>query len=154
MNSYPMETPIQTLLNDFSYVDMLDTKIGKEVAYSYVFSGQSGYLDYVLASPSLVAFITGAGEWHINCDEPPVMDYNTEFKAGDHKEALYNPGPFRSSDHDPVFVGIHFGSEPLANETVANSNSPPTTSSALTLSIDPMRIVLFLLSAVAYVVIA
>ena len=119
MNSYPMETPIQTLLNDFSYVDMLDTKIGKEVAYSYVFSGQSGYLDYVLASPSLVAFITGAGEWHINCDEPPVMDYNTEFKAGDHKEALYNPGPFRSSDHDPVFVGIHFGSEPLAIETVA-----------------------------------
>ena len=36
---------------------------------------------------SLVAQVTGVTEWHINADEPSVIDYNTEFKPQD----LYQP---------------------------------------------------------------
>ena len=39
-------------------------------AYSYVFDGQWGYLDYALASSSLTSQVDGVGEWHINADEP------------------------------------------------------------------------------------
>ena len=50
----------------------------------------------------MAARITGAAHWHINADEPAVLDYNTEFKAQD----LYSASPYRSSDHDPVLVGL------------------------------------------------
>ncbi|MCV4803348.1 hypothetical protein OFC41_32490, partial [Escherichia coli] len=69
---------------------------------SYVFDGEAGYLDHALATASLSAQITGAAHWRINADEPSVIDYNTEFKPQD----LYAPNAFRSSDHDPVLVGL------------------------------------------------
>merc|ERR1740116_730076 len=53
LNSYHAETPIQTLIQDFGYVDMVDRFGSKTKAYSFVFSGLSGYLDHALASPSL-----------------------------------------------------------------------------------------------------
>ena len=49
-------------------------------AYSYTFDGQAGYLDHALANASLLAQITGAADWHINSDEPDVLDYDTCFK--------------------------------------------------------------------------
>ena len=33
------------------------------------------------ASPSLLAQVTGVAEYHINSDEPSVLDYNTDFKT-------------------------------------------------------------------------
>ena len=45
--------------------------------------------------------------WHINSDEPSVIDYNLEFKPQD----LYSPTPYRSSDHDPAVVGITLAAE-------------------------------------------
>jgi hypothetical protein len=54
--------------------------------------------------------VTGATEWHINTDEPSVIDYNLEYKPQD----LYTPTPYRASDHDPVIVGLELdASEPL-----------------------------------------
>ncbi len=70
-----------------------------------MFDGQSGYLDHALANGSLVPQITGVTEWHINADEPIVLDYNVEFKSANHVNTLYAPTPFRSSDHDPVDRG-------------------------------------------------
>jgi predicted extracellular nuclease len=46
-------------------------------------------------------------EWHINADEPIVLDYNTEFKTAGQITSLYSGQPYRSSDHDPVVVGIN-----------------------------------------------
>jgi predicted extracellular nuclease len=40
--------------------------------------------------------------WHINADEPRILDYNEEFNP----PSLYDPGPFRASDHDPVVIHI------------------------------------------------
>jgi len=74
-------------------------------AYSYVFDGQFGYLDHALANTSLFAQVTGAEDWHINSDEPDVLDYDTSFKPAA-QEALYEVDAYRTSDHDPVIVGL------------------------------------------------
>jgi hypothetical protein len=76
-----------------------------EDAYSYVFDGQIGYLDYQLANSTLVPQVTGTTVWHINADEPDLIDYDTSFKQPA-QDAIYAPDAYRSSDHDPVIVGL------------------------------------------------
>lgn len=102
LNAYAKEDPILTLL-DGGLVDLL--AIHEDNAYSYVFDGQAGVLDHGLATAGLVGEVTGADVWHINADEPSVIDYNTEFKPQD----LYRPDRYRASDHDPVLIGIDLG---------------------------------------------
>ena len=104
LNSYARETPIQTL-EKAGYVD-LGRAYGGPLASSYGFDGQWGYLDYSLASPSLRRQVTGAGDVHINADEPAVLDYNTEFKSAGQVASLYAPDRYRTSDHDPVLTGL------------------------------------------------
>ncbi len=77
---------------------------GGAAAYSYVFDGQWGYLDHALGSPSLFAQTASAAEWHINSDEPSVLDYNTEYKTAGQIISLYSSDPIRTSDHDPILV--------------------------------------------------
>jgi hypothetical protein len=50
--------------------------------------------------------ITDTSVWAINADEPDILDYDTSFKK-DAQVALYAPDAFRSSDHDPVIVGLN-----------------------------------------------
>jgi uncharacterized protein len=103
LNSYDKEDPIEVLLAS-GYTDLIYQYLGEE-AYSYVFDGQTGYLDYALASADLVGKVTGTAIWHINADEPDLIDYDMSFKQ-DAQDALYAPDPYRSSDHDPVIVGM------------------------------------------------
>ncbi|MGL4612288.1 MAG: ExeM/NucH family extracellular endonuclease [Trueperaceae bacterium] len=100
LNSYANEDPISTL--ESGGLSNLLLRVPKTQRYSYVFDGESGTLDYALASPSLNAQVKGATIWHINADEPLSLDYNLEFKTDDR----YAATPFRSSDHDPVIVGL------------------------------------------------
>jgi uncharacterized protein len=84
---------------------------------SYVFDGQTGSLDHALVSSSLVTQVTGAAKWNINADEPITLDYNDNIQTtGTNGEAvaelrndisLYKANPYRSSDHDPVLVGLN-----------------------------------------------
>jgi hypothetical protein len=46
-------------------------------------------------------------EWHINADEPSVLDYNTNFKSAGQITSLYTADAYRTSDHDPVIVGLN-----------------------------------------------
>jgi predicted extracellular nuclease len=101
LNSYGEEDPIE-VLSAAGYVDLVDAGLPESEQYSYVFSGQAGYLDHALASPHLARRITGVDIWHINSDEALLLDYNTEFNP----EGFYDDSPFRSSDHDPVLVGL------------------------------------------------
>jgi predicted extracellular nuclease len=103
LNAYAKEDPIDVFRNA-GYTDLVDRF--QDDAYSYVFQGQSGYLDHALASPTLAAQVTGANEWHVNADEPTVLDYNTDFKSTGHVNTLYAPDAYRSSDHDPVLIGL------------------------------------------------
>lgn len=99
LNAYGKEDPILKLA-ELGYQDQI-ARFG-DFNYSYVFDGEAGYLDHALAGPDLATRVAGVGHWHINADEPSVIDYNTEFKPHD----VYGPHPFRSSDHDPVIVGL------------------------------------------------
>ena len=103
LNSYDKEDPIDVFVNA-GYADLSATFNG-EFAYTYLFDGQLGYLDYALSSPVLTPQITGVTEWHINADEPDLIDYDTSFKR-DNQDAIYAPDAYRSSDHDPVIVGL------------------------------------------------
>lgn len=104
LNAYAKEDPITTLAGA-GYADLLAARVGPS-AYSYVFDGQWGYLDHALASPTLAGQVSGVTEWHINADEPSVLDYNTDFKSPGLIASLYAPDPFRIADHDPVVVGL------------------------------------------------
>ncbi len=100
LNAYGKEDPILTLAAG-GLQDQI-ARFNGDTDYSYVFDGEAGYLDHALASSSMAAQVTGTLHWHINADEPFVIDYNTEFKPQD----LYSDSPYRSSDHDPVIVGV------------------------------------------------
>ncbi|HEY4607078.1 MAG TPA: ExeM/NucH family extracellular endonuclease, partial [Acidimicrobiia bacterium] len=118
LNSYDKEDPIDALAEGADdgagtgddFTDLLAQFEGEE-AYSYLFDGQLGYLDYALANQSLLGQITGTGAWHINADEPDIIDYDTTFKL-DAQDALYAPDPYRSSDHDAVVVGLRLDQTP------------------------------------------
>ena len=56
--------------------------------------------------------MTGADVWSINADEAPILDYNVNFKSASQIDAWFAPDAFRSSDHDPVIVGIDLDTVP------------------------------------------
>jgi predicted extracellular nuclease len=103
LNSYDKEDPIDAF-RAAGYTDLVREFQGEE-AYSYVFDGQLGYLDYALGGTSIVDRVTGAEPWHINSDEPSLIDYDMTFKKPA-QDALFAPDEWRSSDHDPVVVGL------------------------------------------------
>lgn len=119
LNAYAMEDPI-THLQDAGYTDLIKAILGAD-AYSYVFDGQWGYLDHTLASSSLLSQIAGVGDYHIDADEPSALDYNTEFKTAGQLDSLYDPDEFRTSDHDPVIIGLN-----LASSITVDAGGPYT----------------------------
>jgi len=112
LNSYDKEDPIDMIklgADDTAgtaddYLDMVFEKQG-DLAYGYVFDGQTGYLDHALANQPMAEDIVDINFWHINADEPDLIDYDTSFKAPA-QDALYAPDAYRSSDHDPVIVTL------------------------------------------------
>ena len=130
MNSYTFEDPITTFINH-GFTN-LARQFGGLGAYSYVFDGESGYLDHALASSSLAAQATGATHWHINADEPIALDYNVEFKTSNQVNTFYDPGPYRASDHDPVVIGLTLNAPPTAT---FNAPSPVFAGLPFTLSL-------------------
>ncbi|MBX3057863.1 MAG: ExeM/NucH family extracellular endonuclease [Anaerolineae bacterium] len=113
MNAYAKEDPITAVLNT-GFINLAESLLGPN-AYSYAFDGQWGYLDHALTSASLFAQVTGVTEWHINADEPGVLDYNTNFKSAGQLVSLYAPDQFRVSDHDPVLVGLALNAAPTVD---------------------------------------
>jgi len=105
MNAHHAETPIQALIQDFGYVDMVHQFLTKEAAYSYTFDGLNSYLDHALASPSLAAKIHAVADWHVNSDESYAIHY-TDCKR-------WRPNPYRHSDHDPLLIGLFEAELPL-----------------------------------------
>ncbi|MCY7360337.1 MAG: hypothetical protein LH609_23350 [Rudanella sp.] len=94
---------------------------------SYVFQGQTGSLDHSLATPGLLTQVTMAAKWNINADEPTALDYNDNVLSSGEANSelrndvsLYVANPFRSSDHDPVLVGLNL-TGPLTATLVAST---------------------------------
>ncbi|MDC7807024.1 ExeM/NucH family extracellular endonuclease [Luteimonas sp BLCC-B24] len=91
-NAYAREDPLR-LFYDAGWRDPFAA--GPDApAHSFVFNGQAGRLDHALLSRALAARVVGAAKWHTNADEPDDM------------RAREASGPWRSSDHDPLVVGL------------------------------------------------
>ncbi|MBK8020521.1 MAG: ExeM/NucH family extracellular endonuclease [Chloroflexi bacterium] len=102
LNAYLKEDPIAAL-EGAGYTNLTTTYISDP--YSYLFDGEYGTLDHALATASMAAQVHDVNEWHINADEPIVLDYNMEFKS-DAQDLLNVGTPYRSSDHDPIVVDL------------------------------------------------
>jgi predicted extracellular nuclease len=108
LNAYGKEDPVLNLAADHFMTDLLAGFAGSN-DYSYVFDGEAGYLDHALSTGSLLSQVAGAAHWHINADEPFIIDYNQEFKQPACAACgpdYYTASPYRSSDHDPVMIGL------------------------------------------------
>jgi predicted extracellular nuclease len=115
LNAYAKEDPLTTLA-DAGYIDLAAQELG-DAAYSYVFDGQIGTLDYALANGALAEKLVGVSEWHINADEADALDYNLDFGRD---PTLFNGNSSaRNSDHDPVIVSFEF--QPVYN-LIAGTN--------------------------------
>jgi len=104
LNAYRHEDPVRLLLRH-GYRDLLAEldADGGHPPHSYVFQGQAGLLDHALAGPDLAGRALAAGVWSINADELPEFAYDGDARSG---HRLYAPDPWRSSDHDPVWVDL------------------------------------------------
>jgi hypothetical protein len=104
-NAYLHEDPIVAI--EGGGFENLLKRLPASERYTYVFNGESGALDHAFASNGLKSQVAGVSIWHINADEPLALDYNLEFKTDDR----YAATPFRSSDHDPVLVGLNLNAD-------------------------------------------
>lgn len=99
-NAYTREDPLSAFRNK-GFTSLLEAHSNP---YSFVFDAQAGALDHALATASLMPQVIDAVEWHINADEPALLDYNLE---NGRNPALFDPNsPYRASDHDPVVIGL------------------------------------------------
>ena len=127
LNAYKGEDPI-TAIKDAEYTDLIEQFQGDD-AYSFVFDSQLGYLDHALSSASLTPQVTGVTEWHINADEVNVFDYNNALQEGNERDfevkpdgnELFEPNEFRTSDHDPLIIGLNLQSAPDLNPVVGTA---------------------------------
>ena len=110
LNAYAMEDPI-TVLRKGGMID-LHRAFHADSSYSYVYRGYAGYLDHALCNSTLYPFVTGMVAYHINSDESDSYTYD---KSNDQTM-------FRSSDHDPVLVGLKLGEEVVENEDITTNS--------------------------------
>ena len=146
LNAYKGEDPITTLTTA-GYTNLTEAFTGAN-AYSYVFSGQLGYLDHALGSASLTAQVTGVADWHINADEVPVFDYNDAIAdAGENwyeeepdGNNLYEVNAFRTSDHDPVLIGLDLNSTIPVVTNAAEFNGTSLNGATLNVTVDQILV--------------
>jgi len=125
-NAYAKEAPIAYLeANGFTKVTQ---------GYSYSFDGLWGSLDHILVSPTLVSKVGRAVKWAINAEEPAVLDYNTEYKTVAQIADYYAPTAYRSSDHNPILMGLTFGNQAPTITGVPGSTQTVTVGQAAALA--------------------
>lgn len=108
-NAYYQEDPMDALRTE-GYVSLHDE-------FTYAFAGEFGSLDHVLVNDLMLWGVSGCSPWRINSTETDLIEYP---KIGV-DSFYYRPDPFRSSDHDPVLIGINtlkLGLNALQFETV------------------------------------
>ncbi|MBE2271659.1 MAG: ExeM/NucH family extracellular endonuclease [Anaerolinea sp.] len=123
-NSYYYEDPI-TVFTNAGYGQLTNN-----TDYSYTFDGQLGSLDHALGSPSLLPYVIGTFDWHINTDEADAHDYNIQvftspnvFRTAQQQAEWFNRDYYRTSDHDPIIIGLDLPNEARRFEFITQ---PPT----------------------------
>ncbi|WP_054952656.1 ExeM/NucH family extracellular endonuclease [Flaviflexus massiliensis] len=104
-NSYSAEDPLRVFEAD-GYVNLLREKSEQDDThyYTYSFSKNVGSLDHIFASSDAHNWVVDTAVWNINSVEAIALEYSRyNYNAAE----LFEPGtPFRSSDHDPIKVGL------------------------------------------------
>lgn len=103
MNAYMEEDPIHALESGLkNLVERYDKK-----HYSYNFFASfaapwigRGTIDHAFATGSLKKQVKSLGIWHINGDEPNGFGWES------YEDGTVTDGPYRSSDHDPIIIGL------------------------------------------------
>jgi len=116
-NSYEKEDPIR-VMEDAGYV----SQAPKTGDHTYAFDGSVGSLDGILTNAAAEATVTGAAVWDINADESVALEYS---RFNYVNEMLYAADQWRSSDHDPVLVGLDLetaGGGDNPNKGAGNNN--------------------------------
>ncbi len=106
LNAYSMEDPIR-IFTDGGYTNLIKKFEGAE-GYSYSYRGTVGCLDHALANENIEMQVTGCEVFHINADEAAVFGYDGY---------SYQNNMYRSSDHDPVVVGLRLGTKTPTDNT-------------------------------------
>ena len=101
LNSYGQEDPVQVFA-DAGWVDLVATLAPGESTYT--FDGELGSLDHAIATPSFAERVTGADVWTINAPEWLGLEYTRPWADA--------ASVYRSSDHDPVLLGLDAGDGP------------------------------------------
>lgn len=98
-NSYTQEDPLQVLYDEgyWNIGDELTDKV------TYAFQGHVGSLDHVIGSAATREIVTGADIWQINAFEPIAREYS---RFNYNVTNFHDDSPYRSSDHDPIIVGL------------------------------------------------
>lgn len=107
LNSYSQEDPLLALYNS-GYSNLNTIFPATKPSFSYSHQGYLGNLDHGLVNKKLLTQVRSFDAWHINSVEDVLLDYNTEengheYPAIDH---YGEPDEKRSSDHDPLIIGI------------------------------------------------
>ncbi len=116
-NSYGQEDPLQVL-----YAAGYENAAPAD-EYSYSFSGLSGSLDHILINEAAQARSTGSDIWTINSGESIALEYSRYNYHGAVSPVpatyrFYAADPYRSSDHDPVLLGLAAGDAGPVTETL------------------------------------
>lgn len=90
-NAYSQEDPIQALQS--TNLNRLET-----VNYSYLYKGKNGSLDHVFVSDNFIEHIDQVQTWNINSIYPSWINYSHN---------LADSSYFRSSDHNPMIIGVN-----------------------------------------------
>ena len=90
-NAYTNEDPIQLIESN-------DLKRLEVNSYSYVYKGRKGNLDHAFVSKNFESSIKEVKVWDINASYPNWIDYRHELA-----DSTY----FRSSDHNPIIIGLY-----------------------------------------------
>lgn len=148
LNAYSQEDPVAAMISGADDTagtgDDFTDLFGSAPAgsrYSYVFDGQAGSLDHALVSGHLAPRVSTAAVWHVNSDEPDLLNYDTTFKPAA-QEALYAADPYRFGDHDPLVIGIDPPAPPpdVSPSPTPTTTPTPTAKQPQTVALPPKRI--------------
>ncbi|SEM85249.1 ExeM/NucH family extracellular endonuclease [Cryobacterium luteum] len=113
-NAYDLEDPIQVLL-EAGYINQ-GSKSGE---YTYAFGGTVGSLDHVFASPEADATVNAVDVWNINSVESVALEYS---RYNNNVTDFYVADAYRSSDHDPVVLGLNLAAPTAIELNLLNIN--------------------------------
>ncbi|MDP9800703.1 putative extracellular nuclease [Arcanobacterium wilhelmae] len=128
LNSYSKEAPVRAI-QEAGYTSVAEHFKVKNM--SYQFGGVIGSLDHALVNAKLLEHVTKADVWNVNALEPVAFEYARYQTTVNSPATTYDTTAYRSSDHDPIKVGLNLIPDDLEKPAPAETTPVETPSSPL-----------------------